>query len=98
MSDRRSSRFQIRRVAADRRPLAVLISALAVTGISLYLVVGAPSAARLPQVPSAGTLEVLLRSPNPPLDGLLELATFFAWAIWSWIVASVVVEIVLALV
>src|SRR5712664_3666022 len=98
MSDRRSGRSHTRCVAADRRPLAVLISTLAVSGVSLYVVVGAPNAAQLPQVPSAGTLEVLLRSPNPPLDGLLELATFLAWGIWSWIVASVVVESVMALV
>src|SRR6266567_9530636 len=98
MSDRRSVKFNTRRVVADRRPLAGLISALAVTGISLYVVVGAPNAAQLPHVPSAGTLEVLLRSPNPPLDGLLKLATLFAWAIWAWIVASVAVESVMALV
>ena len=47
MSDRRSGKFHARRVVADRRPLAVLISALAVTGISLYVVVGAPNAAQL---------------------------------------------------
>src|SRR5438105_8919014 len=98
MSDRRSGRSHTRYVPADRRPLSVLISARAVTGIALYVVVGAPNAAQLPQVPSAGTLEVLLRSPNAPLDGLLKLASLFAWAIWAWIVASVAVESVLALV
>src|SRR5919199_4095812 len=70
---------------------------LAGTGAGLTTIVGPPDPGRLPALPSWGTLEVLAQSPNPPMDGVLQLAVLAAWLVWAWAAASVAVELVLTL-
>ena len=48
-------------------------------------------------MPSFGSLEVLARSPNPPLDGLIAIVVLVAWLVWGWAVASVAIEFALGL-
>ncbi|MDQ6671526.1 MAG: LysM peptidoglycan-binding domain-containing protein [Chloroflexota bacterium] len=60
------------------------------------LFAGPPDLSHLPALPSWGTLEVLARSPNPPLDGMLEVALLAAWVVWAWVAASVSIELALA--
>src|SRR5918911_3483366 len=66
---------------------------LAGTGAGLTTVAGPPDPGRLPALPSWGTLEVLARSPNPPMDGVLQDAVLAAWLVWAWALASVAVGI-----
>src|SRR5919199_2811874 len=70
---------------------------LAVTGTALTTVAGPPDPGRLPALPSWGTLEVLAQSPNPPMDGVLQLAVLAAWLVWAWAAASIAVELALTL-
>ena len=86
------------RQAAGARPEGVigLILLLAFAGSALAVFAGPPDPGRLPALPSWGTLEVLARSPNPPLDGVLARAVLIAWLVWAWAAASVAVELALA--
>src|SRR5215470_3666610 len=87
------------REPASARPEGVfgLVLLLAVTGSALAAFGGVPDPGRLPGMPSFGSLEVLARSPNPPLDGVVALAVLVAWLVWGWAVASVAIELALAL-
>jgi hypothetical protein len=80
------------------RPEGVLglVLLLAVTGSALGVFAGAPNADRLPGLPSWGALEILARSPNPPLDGVVTLVVLVAWLVWAWAVLSLCVEFALA--
>ena len=56
--------------------LRVLIPLLALFGAGLYVVAGPPHTPNLElQVPDASSLEATLRSPRPPLAGLIYLAS-----------------------
>src|SRR5689334_8922122 len=84
--------------ADSSRPAALLglVSLLTVTGAALVVLVGPPEVGKLPTPPSWSTLEVLARSQNVPLDGVLQVAGLLAWLAWAWAVASVVLEFALA--
>src|SRR5207253_3750292 len=84
--------------ATPARPEGVvgLVLLLAATGSALAVFAGAPDPDRLPALPSWGALEILARSPNPPVDGLLTLVVLVAWAVWAWAVLSLCVEFALA--
>lgn len=77
--------------------LVGLVLLLAATGSALTVLAGPPDLGHLPALPSWETLEVLARSPNPPLHGMLEVALLVAWLVWGWVAASVTIELALAL-
>src|SRR5438105_6668545 len=85
--------------ATPARPEGVvgLVLLLAVTGSALAMFAGAPDPDRLPALPSWGALEVLARSPNPPVDGVVTLVVLVAWVVWAWAVLSLCVEFALEL-
>ena len=99
MSGIRLTERSTTRESAPARPEGVLglVLLLAVTGSALAAFTGAPDPGRLPGMPSFGSLEVLARSPNPPLDGLIAIVVLVAWLVWGWAVASVAIEFALGL-
>jgi LysM domain len=77
--------------------LGVLIAFLALFGAGLYKVVGLPHAPNPPlQLPDPASLEALLRSSHPPLDGAIYVVGMLGWAIWAWLVLSLVLEVGIA--
>ena len=95
MSRRRHSLGSARTGGAQPAPLACLVVLLAVSGAGLSIIGGIPDPSQLPGLPSWGTLEVMARSPNPSLDGVLQLSLLVGWLVWIWAAASVVLELVL---
>jgi nucleoid-associated protein YgaU len=77
--------------------LVGLVLLLAITGAALAVVTRVPDPRRLPALPSLQSLEVLARSPNPPLDGVLQVTVLPAWLVWAWASASVAAELALAI-
>jgi LysM domain len=81
--------------ANDAVSLRVLIAFLVVFGIGLRAIVGLP---HLPDsslsLPDAASLEAMLRSAHPPLDGAIYVAGSFGWLIWAWLVLSLCLQLV----
>ena len=83
-----------REPAADDEPdwlgLIWLLLELAAAAWLLLQLTGAPHVPRLPrELPNWGALLVLLRSPLPPVDGLLEVAGALAWLAWAYLAGAV---------
>ncbi|HYT89101.1 MAG TPA: LysM peptidoglycan-binding domain-containing protein, partial [Gemmataceae bacterium] len=87
----------VRPEGAQPAPLACLVVLLAAAAAGLAKFGGPPDPSRLPGLPSWGTLEVLARSPNPSLEGVLQVTVLIAWLVWGWAAASVLVELALVL-
>src|SRR5215467_7246039 len=80
--------------SASTVSLRVLVAFLVLFGAGLYEVVGLPHAPNPPlQPPDAASLEALLRSSHPPLDGVIYVVGMFAWAVWAWLVLSLVLQV-----
>ena len=74
--------------------LSVLVAFLVLFGAGLYEMVGLPHAPNPPlQPPDAASLEALLRSSHPPLDGVIYVVGMLGWAIWAWLILSVVLQV-----
>src|SRR5438309_1486629 len=74
--------------------LRVLLPFLGLFGALLYNAVGFPHSPNPPlQFPEPTSLEALLRSSRPPLDGLIYVVDMVGWAIWGWLVLSVVLQL-----
>src|SRR5437660_4397013 len=87
-------------LATKRRslgPLATLTLVWAVAGgAMLPRIAGSElGAARPPD--SLTALEVLLRSPSPPLDGIVLAAELLFAVVWAWIGVSLAIEAALGL-
>src|SRR5690349_6341668 len=77
--------------------LRVVIAFLVLFGAGLYEVVGLPHAPNPPlQLPDPASLEALLRSSHPPLDGAIYVVGMLGWAIWAWLVLSLVLQVAVA--
>ncbi len=80
---------------ARRRPgylgLAGLILGLALGALALYAVAGPP---RLPQeLPGWDAVALTLRGSYLPLEAVAYILTTGAWAVWLWIVASLILRL-----
>src|SRR5215216_6435754 len=79
--------------------LRVLVPFLALFGVGLSFIAGPP---RLPdaslQVPDFLSLEALLHSPRPPLDGAIYVVGMLGWPAWMWLVASLALQLLAVLV
>src|SRR5215471_17210057 len=74
--------------------LRVLIAFLVLFGAGLYQVVGLPHTPNPPiQLPDPASLEALLRSSHPPLDGVIYVVGMLGWAIWGWLILSLVLQV-----
>src|SRR5438445_6889860 len=80
---------------ADRSvSLSALIGFLLAFGAGLFLSVGLPHAPTQPlEVPDPASLEALLRSPRPPLEGAMYVAGMLGWVIWAWLALSLVLQV-----
>ena len=63
-------------------------------GAGLYTIVGLPHAPdpRL-GIPDPASLEALLRSSRPPLDGVIYVIGMVGWALWCWLVISLLLQL-----
>jgi LysM repeat protein len=63
----------------------------------LYTIVGVPHAPdpRL-EIPDPTSLEALLRSSRPPLDGVIYVIGMVGWGLWGWLVFSLVLQLITA--
>src|SRR5215472_9687365 len=78
-------------------PLRVLVPFLVLFGIGLALIVGSPRGPdAILEFPDLLTLEAMLRSPRPPLDGAIYVVGMLGWAVWIWLVLSLVLQIAAA--
>ena len=77
--------------------LRVLIPFLLIFSAGLYRIVGLPQGPdpRL-EIPDPASLEALLRSSRPPLDGAIYLIGILGWAVWGWLVISLLLQLVAA--
>src|SRR5213082_2730123 len=74
--------------------LRILVLFLVTFGAGLYYVVGLPHAPSPPlQLPDPRSLEALLRSSRPPLDGAIYVLGMVGWVLWAWLVLSLVLQI-----
>jgi DNA-binding SARP family transcriptional activator len=80
---------------ADRSvSLKTLVGFLLVFGTGLVLTLGLPHAPAQPlELPDPASLEAMLRSSRPPLEGAIYVAGMLGWAIWAWLVLSLVLQV-----
>jgi len=77
--------------------LRVLIPFLALFGAGLYAIVGLPHIPNLPlEIPDSGSVEALLRSSNPPLDGAIYVVGMAGWGVWGWLIVSLLLQLLAA--
>src|SRR5918912_2000665 len=77
--------------------LRVLIPFLILLGAGLYRIVGPPHPPDAPlALPDPSSLEALLRSSHPPLDGAIYVVGMLGWAVWAWLVLSLLLQIAVA--
>src|SRR5437764_5177390 len=85
-------------VPAGAVSLRLLLPFVALFGVVLYFIAGTP---RTPgtslSVPDVLTLEALLRSPRPPLEGAIYAVGMLGWVAWGWLVLSLVLQVLVAL-
>ncbi len=75
--------------------LRVLVPFLLAFAAALYALVGLPHAPdRALGIPDGATLEALLRSQHPPLDGLIYVIGVLSWLVWGWLVLSLALQAV----
>jgi nucleoid-associated protein YgaU/DNA-binding SARP family transcriptional activator len=97
MSDQLLARHASNNSRRSLAPVATLTCAWAILGILVLPRVDWSTLSSLTPPDSLGAAEVLLRSPNPPLDGLLLSTQVLFAAVWIWVGVSIVVEVALAL-
>src|SRR5260370_42417975 len=70
---------------------------LLLLGAGVYTFVGLPHAPdpRL-GIPDPASLEALLRSSRPPLDGVIYVIGMAGWALWCWLVISLLLQLIAA--
>jgi nucleoid-associated protein YgaU len=74
--------------------LRILIPFLVLFAAGLYELVGLPHAPDPPiDVPDLSSLEAILRSSHPPLDGALYVVGMVAWSVWAWLVLSLLLQV-----
>lgn len=80
---------------ADRSvSLKTLVGFLLAFSAGLFVTVGLPHApAQSLELPDPSSLEALLRSPHPPLEGAIYVAGMLGWGIWAWLVLSLVLQL-----
>src|SRR5215510_10759390 len=84
--------------SASAVSLRVLISFLVLFGAMLYRVVGLPHAPDLAiELPDSASLEAMLRSSRPPLDGAMYVVGMAGWAVWVWLVVSLLLQLAVAM-
>src|SRR6516162_2400936 len=77
--------------------LRVLIPFLVLFGAGLYEVVGIPHAPDPSiDIPDLRSLEAMLRSSRPPLDGAVYVVGMLGWAVWAWLVLSLLLQVCVA--
>lgn len=80
---------------AEGHGLPALVAALAFIWLVLRLVAGP---FRLPEgLPAPGAIAAALRSADPDWSGVLPWGFMAAWLLWCWLVLSVVLQLVVAL-
>ena len=80
--------------AAGAVSLRTLIVFLVLFGAGLYEVVGLPHAPVSPiGVPDPSSLEAMLRSSRPPLDGGVYVVGMLGWSVWAWLVLSLLLQV-----
>ena len=77
--------------------LRTLIPFLLLFAVGLYTIAGGPHAPnpRL-EIPDPTSLEALLRSSRPPLDGVIYVIGMVGWGLWGWLVFSLVLQLIAA--
>jgi hypothetical protein len=80
--------------AACAVSLRTLIVFLVLFGAGLCEVVGLPHAPDPPiGVPDPSSLEAMLRSSRPPLDGAVYVVGMLGWSVWAWLVLSLLLQV-----
>lgn len=74
--------------------LRVLVPLLIAFAAALSVLVGLPHAPdRSLSIPDGATVEALLRSRHPPLDGVIYVVGMVSWLVWAWLVLSLALQI-----
>ncbi len=74
--------------------LRVLVPLLLAFAAALSVLVGLPHAPDPSlSVPDGATIEALLRSQHPPLDGVIYVVGMVSWLVWGWLVLSLALQI-----
>jgi len=74
--------------------LRLLVPFLALFGAGLYAVVGLPHTPDPPLgILDPTSLEALLRSTHPPLDGAIYLTGMVGWGLWGWLIVSLLLQL-----
>src|SRR5437762_1623478 len=77
--------------------LRILIAFLILFGAGLYEVVGLPHGPTSGlEVPGAASVEAMLRSSRPPLDGAIYVSGMLGWLVWAWLVLSLILQVGMA--
>jgi nucleoid-associated protein YgaU len=95
MSIHYSGSVATRCVGRSIGPVAALALAWVLAGAGFLALAGWPDVAQLQPPSSLAALELLFRSPDPPLEGLLQVAGLIFSLVWIWVGLSVAVETVL---
>ena len=74
--------------------LRVLIPFLILFGAGLFEVVGLPHGPTSAlEVPDGASVEAMLRSSRPPLDGAIYVSGMLGWLVWVWLVLSLMLQL-----
>ncbi len=74
--------------------LRVLVPLLVIFAAALSVLVGLPHAPDPAlSIPDGATVEALLRSRHPPLDGVIYVVGMVSWLVWAWLVLSLALQI-----
>ncbi len=74
--------------------LGVLVPLLLAFAATLWVLVGLPHAPDPSlTIPDGATVEALLRSRHPPLDGVIYVVGTLSWLVWGWLVLSLALQI-----
>ena len=75
-------------------PLRVLIPFLILFGAGLYEVVGLPHGPTSGlEMPDLASVEAMLQSSRPPLDGAIYVTGMLGWLVWGWLVLSLFLQL-----
>ncbi len=79
--------------------LRVLVPLLLAFAATLSVLVGLPHAPDPSlSIPDGATVEALLRSRYPPLEGVIYVVGMLSWLVWGWLVLSLVLQLGVSLV
>src|SRR6266542_2843455 len=97
MSFQQSSRIVLNHGRRSLAPVVTLTCAWAIAGVAVLPRIDWSHLQALTLPDNLAAVEVLLRSANPPLDGLVLTAEVLFTAVWVWVGASLAIEAALAL-